>query len=213
MKMTVHRALALKKSTNERIKKRMADNCFIEMTKGKSGKVNGVPVSEVEGNIRGGYDSLEGLIGNYDKICRSIAESNAKTIVSVNGDEMTVSQLLTRLQDDGWLASKERLLEVMRKAHGAAVKKIEKENEIVNEKFEDLLKVMAGGDKKTLSASELSQQTAMYHESNDMRLVDPLGLADKIKALEKMIEDFKAESDAVLSESNAVTFIEVDLTE
>ena len=43
--------------------------------------------------------------------------------------------------------------------------------------------------------------------------IDPLKIADKIKALENEIEAFRTEADAILSEQNALTTIELDLTE
>jgi len=40
-------------------------------------------------------------------------------------------------------------------------------------------------------------------------LFDPLKVAEKVEAMEKEVGDFEMEVDAVLSEINAVTFIEV----
>jgi len=213
MKITIHRALAMKKSTADRIARQLQETKFIELTRGKSGKVNGTPMAEVERDIQSGYASLEGLMSNYDKICQGIADSNAVTKVTVNGEELTVAQLLTRLQKGGWLESKERLLQTMREVHGRTVRKLEQDNVSVANRLDDLLRAMAGGDKKSLSAAEIAQQSELYHEGNDLKLVDPLGLADRIKQLEKQLADFRTESDAVLSESNAVTVMEIDLTE
>lgn len=213
MKLTIHRALALKKTTKERMEKKMKESVFMELTRGKSGKVKGIPLSEVESTIKGDYASLSGLIANYDKICRAVADSNAKTMVKVRDEEMSVAQLLTRLQTGGWLESMEGMLKGMRENYSNTIKKMERENNAVTVRLDDLLKAVAGGDKKSLSAAEIAQQTEIFHDGNDMKPVDPLGLAEKIKLLEEKVADFKAESDAVLSESNAVTFIEVDLTD
>ena len=53
----------------------------------------------------------------------------------------------------------------------------------------------------------------MLHEQKDSRFIDPLKIADKIIALENEIENFRTEADAVLSEQNALTMVEIDLTE
>ena len=53
----------------------------------------------------------------------------------------------------------------------------------------------------------------MLHEQKDPHLVDPLKIADKIVELENEIEDFRTEADAVLSEQNALTLVDVDLVE
>ena len=45
--------------------------------------------------------------------------------------------------------------------------------------------------------------------ANSYELVDPIKILDKINALEESIASFKAEVDAALSTSNAVTEIEI----
>ena len=41
-------------------------------------------------------------------------------------------------------------------------------------------------------------------------LIDPIKVEDEIKKEEKFLEDFKGEVDFVLSESNSLTYIEID---
>ncbi len=50
-------------------------------------------------------------------------------------------------------------------------------------------------------------------KKNTYELIDPAGIEDYIKKLEKDIIDFKNEVDYVLSESNATTFIEVNFVD
>ena len=46
-------------------------------------------------------------------------------------------------------------------------------------------------------------------DANEFHLFDPLKVAEKVESMEKEVADFEMEVDAVLSEINAVTFIEV----
>lgn len=44
---------------------------------------------------------------------------------------------------------------------------------------------------------------------NEFEIIDPLNVKQQIEKLSNRIEEFESEVDAVLSESNATTFIEV----
>ena len=63
------------------------------------------------------------------------------------------------------------------------------------------------------SKATIEATSKMLHEQKDPRFIDPLKIADKIIALENEIENFRTEADAVLSEQNALTTIEIDLAE
>jgi hypothetical protein len=51
--------------------------------------------------------------------------------------------------------------------------------------------------------------TNSFRENNKVELVDPLDLSVKVAALEEELDAFETNVDWVLSESNAVTKIEV----
>ena len=52
----------------------------------------------------------------------------------------------------------------------------------------------------------------MFHADGDFSLIDLLNLRDKIEKLETEIEQFRTDCDAVISEQNALTTVEIDLT-
>lgn len=66
-------------------------------------------------------------------------------------------------------------------------------------------------DDNTKSVIESTEK--MLHEKNDPHLIDPLKIADKIQALKKEIDEFREEADAVLSEQNALTVVDINLAE
>ena len=49
-----------------------------------------------------------------------------------------------------------------------------------------------------------------YRAKNEFEFIDPIGIWDKIEALEADIDGFKASVDTTLSVANATSFIEVD---
>ena len=48
-----------------------------------------------------------------------------------------------------------------------------------------------------------------FVKRNEFHLVDPLNIENKIRELEKEVDDFELEVDAALSEINAITTIEI----
>jgi hypothetical protein len=68
-------------------------------------------------------------------------------------------------------------------------------------------------DKSVVSADKIAQLEKDYRELHEKEILDPIGIAEEIKKLEKEIKDFETEVDYVLSDSNASTFVEVDLDE
>ena len=53
----------------------------------------------------------------------------------------------------------------------------------------------------------------VFEDSNKFELIDPRHIADFIVEYEKSIEEFSTQVDYVLSESNATTFVEVELVD
>ena len=67
MKYSIHRLLALKKTTYSRILELLREAKFISAYKGLQDNVNGVPVTKIEEEIKANYQKLNDLISNYKK--------------------------------------------------------------------------------------------------------------------------------------------------
>jgi hypothetical protein len=63
-----------------------------------------------------------------------------------------------------------------------------------------------GKDNKT-SIEIVTQLTATFMESNKAEVIDPLKLEEKIREVQKDLEDFETNVDWALSESNGRTVI------
>lgn len=223
MKYSLHRALALKKSTEERIIQEIDTSVFISIRQGKKGTINGVPVEKVETDIKATYDKVIQLIENYIKIKNAILRSNAGIREDVNlhtvevaGKKYTMAELISA-SDEVYgnkkhsMAFKVRLLSRMKDCYSSAIRKIELQHQRIEMEIKDYLAKAAASD-KGMTSDEIKMRSDVFHEDGDYILVDPLDLKSKIEELEKEIKEFRTECDATMSEENALNQIDVDLT-
>lgn len=220
MEMTIHRALLELKTLKKRIEKEISGAEFITCVKGRADKINGVPRKEVEAKYQSNYDTIVGLISNYEKIKTAVIRSNAglqgeaRTVI-VNGSAYTVAELIEELNTvygreynhgfKGMLAAR------MQNELSGAKRWIDIQDKDSESKIIAYLSNVAGKDTK-LTSEEVARHTEDWHKYNDLSLVDPLNLEARIKALNEEIEKFRVEADAKLSEENAIRKINVDLT-
>jgi hypothetical protein len=74
---------------------------------------------------------------------------------------------------------------------------------------QSILEATFGKENVKAGKDDVESVRKPYMEANEFHLFDPLSVDSKIEALEKEIGDFEAEVDAVLSEINAITIIEI----
>ena len=216
MKMTLHRALAQRKTTKARITKEIEEGTFIETTVGTSGKVKGTPVAEVEKNIHGSYDRVQALLGNLYELSTAINRANNGIgedtanlhTVDFDGKQATLSSILAAQEG---LRYRKRLAERLTNQLAAAKNQVSRSEADVERRCDQFLASMGGGDKSKLSAADIDAYSKNFHQNNDMKLVDPLGLEKLIEQLKERNEALDVECDSKISEINALTQIDVDL--
>ena len=64
---------------------------------------------------------------------------------------------------------------------------------------------------KNVSSDELESFMNTYKKNNAMKLVDPLGLKDKIEKMRTDLDEDIVWADAALSEANALRTIDIDM--
>lgn len=87
------------------------------------------------------------------------------------------------------------------------------ECKVCKQEFEAKLEAARAGyiqRDKAPDAAQLAVVEGPVRSMGTPSIVDPLGLADRIRSLESEIEDFKSNVDFVLSESNAKTEVEIE---
>ncbi len=204
-KLSIHRALTELKMLNIRIEAATNGVSSVLANRKSNSKINGIEIDEYEKQMQASYDKVIGLIHYRNKIKALVVQSNAQTKVKVGKEEMTVAEAIERKQS---IQFEKNLLEVMQHQYRSAIHTVAKENDALPAKLETyLINILGNKDKQ--SPEEVKLHTETFMKRNEYELIDPLNVKKQIETLSNRIEEFESEVDAVLSESNATTFIEV----
>ena len=203
--MSIHRALSELKTLNERIAKAIKEADYVATDRQSTQKIKGLSIEDYEKTIQSGFDKAVSLIERRIHIKDAIVQSNAITEVTVAGETMTVAKAIERKTS---IENEERLLASMIEARRMAINKLSKENDSLPKRLEEYLTAILG-NKENAKKEEVELHTKAFMERNEYILIDPLKINTRIEELEEKVSSFKAEVDAVLSESNALTKITV----
>lgn len=201
--ISIARALVELKTLDSRINK-ITDSTqwIIYKTKNKN---HNLSEDEYKKNTLAEYQSLTDLISRRDRLKNSIMKSNSVTEVEVGGNKMTVSQAIEYKKI---IEYKQKLLLRLKYQRQQVVVDVESHKQRVQTKIDDNVKVICGKDSKP-DENVIKSVSDGITKGDPIEVFDPLGLDKVIKELETGIEDFKANVDYVLSESNALTVIAV----
>jgi len=203
MTLTITRALVELKTLDSRINKLILNNYFIiYKTKNKNYTIN---EEEFKKNILSEYQSLNDLISRREKIKNAITLSNSKTLVKIGDRSMTVSNAI---EFKTTIEYKKYLLETIKKQRQMVTIESENHKQRVQQKVDDNVKIICGKDSKP-DANVIQTISDGITKGDPIEIFDPLNIDNVIKELETTIEDFSANVDYVLSESNALTSIDV----
>ena len=208
MKLLVHDALCELKVADKRIEKAIAECAYCAANKESSPKVNGVPVKEFEEEVKSKYQKITDLIARVEKIKAALSLSNAKTKITVDGKKMSVAEAIYMMQHG--IGSKQALLVAMTRGLKTARGTIEFENGArLDERLDKYIQSVYGSKDK-VTAEELDKASKDFKARNEYKLVDPIGIVDKIAALTEEIDKFQAAVDSAIQISNATTYIEIE---
>ena len=206
-KITIHRALTKKKILPNEITRKKSGTAFALANRKTNAKINGASIPDVEKNIFAVRDSIRDMLAQYVNITRAIALSNSTTRVTVGGKEYTVTEAI---QMKKFFEIQREYLESIKSDYRRATGRLNTENETLSQRATDFARANSG-DKNggAVKPEALEGLIKVFSEANEYGLIDPLGLAELIDKMETEIVSFESEVDAVLSESNATTFIEI----
>ena len=204
--MTIHRALSELKLIDARIEKQTTE--LVPTGIYQKGKLIAryITEAEFEAVATGRFQSITDLIARKSAIKSAIVQSNGYTRVTVAGKEMTVADAINQ---KGAVKFKTALIEKLKSSFRASLAAMNKENAVVEQNVQRILEATFGKENVTVSAKDMDAVRVPYIEANEFHLFDPLNVEKTAEAMEKDVAEFEAEVDAVLSESNAVTFITV----
>ena len=207
MQISITRALSELKVLQKRFDKEVSQLDVISVQHGLTlMKNSSVKPEDFSEKAKAQLQSVEDLQKRIHLIKTKIQQSNAITVVKVGTQEMTVLEAII----------KKSLIENQK----SLLARLKKQLIMANDNFENATmsnenKIAKQLEDATKNSTvkldlEVEKQIKISVESlYPIKMIDPCKLSDKIKALEDEIEEFEANVDFALSESNALTQIEV----
>lgn len=208
-KMTVHQALCELKTLNARITSGIEGQVFVFANKHANTKVCGVDIGKYCEEIKSAYQSVTDLIARRDAIKRAVTTSNATTAVSIGGKEYTVAEAIEMKNNS--IPLKQMLLREMNRRNTSARAEAERNNgERLEQRADEYIKSMYGNVDMKGASDEVKKVRADFITAQTMEIVDPLGINEEMKKLEKEINEFVVNIDAALSVSNALKELTIE---
>ena len=207
MQISITRALSELKVLQKRFDKEVSQLDVISVQHGLTlMKNSSVKPEDFSEKAKAQLQSVEALQRRIHLIKIKIQQSNAITVVKIGTQEMTVLEAIIKKslienQKDLLARLKKQLILANDNFEAATVSN---ENKIAKQ-LEDATK----NSTVKLDLEVEKQIKASVESLYPIKMIDPCKLSDKIKALEDEIEEFEANVDFALSESNALTQIEV----
>lgn len=216
MKITLHRAIAEIKSTNDRLNKIVDRGTFVAIKNKATGlSVGGTKVESMEKEIIGNIDKFNALYDNLTKLKFALIGANSGVknhddlmTEEVCGNQYTVLEILALKQI---VNHKMNLLQKLRHAYSNAKIDIDKRMGVEDAKLQRTISQLGNdADNKEITIDMI---TKTYWQSNGFELIDPIHIEELIERLEKETCAYEVEIDAALSQANALRTIEVDIAE
>ena len=206
MKISIHRALAELKLIDARIEKQTLE--LIPTGVNQKGKlINGrIREEDFAQSAQAHLQSIHDLLARKQRLKSAIVEANSRTRVQVGPREMTIADAINFKVI---VKQQRQLLDILKTRHAAAITDMEKKNALVEQNLQKVLEATFGKDNVKISKEDLDAVRKPFLEANEWHVYDPLKVEKIIEQLDKEVSEFEAEVDAVLSEINAITLIEV----
>ncbi len=184
---------------------------YIVVVREKDTTYKGKSIKDLEDQIKSDWQSAVDQIDRYERICRAITHSNANTKIKFkDGREMTIAEALTLKNSiKSGVDLKGRLAYNASLAFTEAMRKEQDIERSQNGRREDYINTQLSNQSDNKSISEefieaIGQLMAPYNA----KVVDPIGISDKIDKLNSDVEAFKSEVETLIKISNATTMIE-----
>lgn len=206
MKLSLHRALAELKMLNKRILSSINDKQYVTYQIGEEKPKGYQSTKEFEELAAAGYQSVTDLIKRRNEIKSKLILANATTKVNIAGVEMTIAEAID--QKD-FIDYKQSLLNELKRQYSLANQMIEREKQDMENRLDKRLESDLGSKDRKNHVAEVEEITENFLKRYNPSMVDPIEIRKEMEKLEKEIHDFMLEVDAVLSEANAITTIEL----
>lgn len=191
-----------------RISKEINNAQFSTYNKHSNSKIDGKPISEFGTNAKASLDKVVALIKRRDAIKRARTLSNATTIVTINGKEMTVAEAID-MRDFG-CGLRQLLVQRIANQYESAKAKVAKENgDNLTSRADDYVARLYGNAEKAGNGDVIESARKAYIDANTLDLIDPINSEKVISDLTEEIDSFTSKVKSALTASNAKTVITV----
>ena len=187
-------------------------NCANGYTRGMS-PVSLLDIEEFKQNATSQYQSINDMIKRYNDINAAITLSNATTMITVAGKEITRAAAITLRKSIMDARSSDNfdkmLLDKMIRNYNDAVEYYTKLTQIADNQAASYTNNFIGNDSnKKLNDDELA---AVKQLTDDLypEFIDPIGIADEINAKTDYLDAVVSEIESAIKISNATTYIEI----
>lgn len=208
-KMTIHRALAELKLIDARIEKAISQVTPTGLMQQGKPVNNHYAKEDFEKDAKARFQSATDLIDRKNKIKSAIVRANGNTTVMIGDRVMTISDAINFKTV---IEVKKRFISELSAKHNHVKAQFVRENEKVNITALDNAKIVIGREDDNRikpTDDDVKNIVEPYVKRNQIILVDPLKIEELLEKLQREIETFETEVDAVLSEINATTIIEI----
>lgn len=213
MKMSVTRALAEIKRLDDRIQRAVTQGEYVAVLVGKNQQAkmhsgNRSP-EQVKAEIQGSFDQVQQLMDNREKLKSAVVMSNATTKVQLSNRELTVAEAIELKRS---VVNKETFLNSLRLKYTQANALVDKLNTQLDNSIQAALLTVYGNEKGRVDQTMVEAIAKPRRDREESSLFDPCDILKKIRLLEDEVSEINTELDFILSESNARTEIEVELS-
>lgn len=169
--------------------------------------VPGQTLEQVKSVLQSNLDGWERRIARYTQLRRALLSANAQAKVEVNGVTMTIIEAIDlRAQ----LNKKVKFLKQMESSFARNQEYVESTNAKLDVEQRELMRTQAASDNVSAETVELIRKSQEDNiNARRLKLYDPLDVGDKIRSVKDEIESIDSTLDAILSEKNSSTFVEV----
>ena len=207
VEMSIHQALAEIKNYDSRITKEIREGEWCLAVKKSAKEYRGTPIDKVTSKLKGNLDSITQLISNRNNLKNAIIKSNNVTKVTIAGVEYTVAEAIEKKK---LIETQNRLLLAMKSQYANATEEVEENNSGLELRLESYLASVLGGEKTARKTEDVENFTKIFMNNNQYTLLDPNDITTAISKMEEDSNAFATEVDYKLSESNAITKIQVE---
>jgi hypothetical protein len=203
MEMSLHRVIAEIKATEQKLSQ-IASGAFVFTVPVDST----ADTDEAKRLSQSNFDNIQALLKKLAVLKAERNKANATTKVKIAGIEMTIDEALARKAANVYRLT---FLNTLRAQMNNGKARVDQVQAQIEAKIAQQVAGASSGTKKA-NEDEIQVFRTLAERNTKIAVVTFDGLKDQIDAIAKELEQFATEVDYVLSEANAVTKVEVNLS-